>query len=249
MRNKYSPSKFHTSGTPNSLQLGPSFHDEEFFPVDHKIELVGKLAAGLSHEIRNPLTSIKGFVQLLQMGVSQPEFYSTIYSELSKVEETIARLGGLAAPKSMDFQVYDAGELLEQTIIGMQEEFHASRLEVISKFDEMPFPIKCDKEQLQSAFINILKNAVEASEHGQKIYITCEKSDSQIIISFEDNGMGISQRRLACLFEPFYCIKEKGTGFGLMITYKIVKEHLGDISIDSEIGAGTIVTMSFPIFE
>ena len=217
------------------------------FLTNDKIKLVGKLAAGLAHEIRNPLTSINGFVQLLNMGVSKPEYYSMIYSELNKVEEIVNRLTRLAETQSVNFRLNDIGLILERTIMRMNDSALLKGVKIISSLEGDFLSVYCDEVQLQQVFENIIKNAIEASSYNKKIYITCKTNESHVHIMIKDQGIGIPEKRIVHLFEPFYCIKENGTGFGLMISHKIIKEHNGTIQVKSELGIGTTVDIYLPL--
>ena len=108
--------------------------------------------------------------------------------------------------------------------------------------------IDCCKKQLKQVFINILQNSIEAMPHGGDIIITKKKNNSEMKISISDKGIGIPEERIERLAEPFYSTKEKGTGVGLMISYKIIESHRGKICIKSQVGKGTTVTLFFPIY-
>ena len=230
---------------PNMTETGTPFN--EILPMNDKINLVGKLAAGVAHEIRNPLTSIKGFVQLLNIGVSKPEYFSLIYTELNRVEEILDRFVGLAEPHSINFQIHDVGYILEQTIILLKDLCLSNGIEIVSITKSDTLSVFCDEEQLQLVFVSVIKNAIAASAPNNKLFISCTKKESHVDITIKDQGVGIPQERLDRLFEPFYCIKENGTGLGLMVSYKIIKEHHGTIKISSETGVGTTVNISLPL--
>jgi len=217
------------------------------FLTNDKIKLVGKLGATVAHEIRNPLTSIKGFVQLLNMGVSKPEYYSMIYSELNKVEEVVNKLLRIAETQSVNFRLNDIGLILERTIMRMNDLALLKGIKIDSSLECDFLSIYCDEVQLQQVFENIIKNAIEASACNKKMYITCKINESHVHIMIKDQGVGIPEKRIVHLFEPFYCIKENGTGFGLMISYKIIKEHNGTIQVKSELGIGTTVDIYLPL--
>ncbi|PIC63325.1 hypothetical protein CSV79_12230 [Sporosarcina sp. P13] len=215
--------------------------------TNDKIMLVEKLAAGVAHEVRNPLTSIKGFVQLLNMGVHKPEYFSMIYSEINKVEEIINRLVGLADTQSMNFCINDIGLILERTLTRMNDLPLPNDLKIILSVEEHTFSIYCDEVRLQQAFENIIKNAIEASVCNKKIYITCKTNESHIHVRIKDQGVGIPDDKIEHLFEPFYCVKKNSTGFGLMISDKIIKEHNGTIEVKSELEIGTSVDIYLPL--
>lgn len=216
-------------------------------PTNDKIRIIGRLAAGVAHEIKNPLTSIKGFVQLLDQGANKSEYYSMIYSEITEVEEIVNRLIRLAETQSVNFRINDIGLILERTMMRMNDLALSKAIKINSSLAEDFLPIYCDDVQLQQAIENIIKNAIEASAWNEKIYISCKTYESHVHIVIKDQGVGISDERIMHLFEPFYCIKEKGTGFGLMISQKIIQEHNGTIHVESEVGTGTKVNIFLPL--
>lgn len=214
--------------------------------INDKIVLAGKLAVGVAHEVRNPLTSINGFVQLLNVGISKPEYYSMIFSELNKIEEIVNRLMKLAEPKSVNYRINNIKLILERTIMKMNELANLKDIEIILSLEGDFVTLYSDEAQLQQVFENIVKNSIEASDNNKKIYITCKTNDSHVHIEIKDQGVGIPDKRMKHLFEPFYCIKEKGTGFGLMISHKIITEHDGTIQVTSMLEIGTTVDIHLP---
>ena len=248
MRSRHSfQFKMHKTGTPNEFEDIHKHESQESISINDKIELAGKLAAGVAHEIRNPLTSIKGFVQLLSKEESKPEYFSLIYSEIDRVEEIINKLMKLGEPHSMQFQLNDVGNILGESILSMKNFALLKNINIVTSIESDIMSILCDKEQLQLVFDKIIKNAIEATPSNKNLYITCKKRDTQVHIMVKDYGVGIPKARLARIFEPFYCIKENGTGFGLMFSHKIVKEHHGNILIESELGQGTTVDIYLPL--
>jgi len=246
MRSKDVQPSMNETGTPINLEVY-SQDSNELFTRNDKVNLVGKLAAGVAHEIRNPLTTIKGFVQLLDMGVSKPEYFSIINSELNRVEEIIDKLKGLSEPSSIKFHPNDIRLVLEQAIMQLKELCLSKGIEIATTIEAVTSIIFSDGEQLKQVFVNVIKNAIEATAPNKKLFISCTEIDHQFLITIRDQGVGISQERISHLFEPFYCIKENGTGLGLMVSYKIIKEHQGTIHIESETGVGTTVAISLPL--
>ncbi|WP_169907762.1 PAS domain S-box protein [Priestia abyssalis] len=220
---------------------------EEYLVKSEKLEMAGQLAAGVAHEIRNPLTAIQGFIQLLEEGMSKPEYFSLIESEFERIEDIIGEFLALAKPQAVNFKKNDVRLLLEQTIQLMSTQAIMQGMEIVSFIDPDLPAIQCDKHQLKQVFINIIKNAMEATPSKGKLLITCEQTESHLHIMFKDQGVGIPKERLKRLFEPFYSTKEKGTGLGLMISYKIIEEHKGSIWFESEEGKGTTVHLLLPL--
>jgi len=215
--------------------------------MNEKIKLVGELAAGVAQEIRDPLTSINDLVQLLNSRVTKPEYLSMIYSELNKVEEIVNKLIKFAETQSVNFRLNDIGHILDRTIKSMNDLALVKGINIISNIEGECLSIYCDEVQLQHVFENIIKNAIEASACNKEIYFASKKNESHIHIMIKDKGIGISDERIVHLFEPFYCIKERGTGFGLMMSHKIIQEHFGTIQVKSELEIGTTVDIYLPL--
>jgi len=219
----------------------------KLYQTNDNVKLVGQLAAVVAHEIRNPLTSIKGFVQLLDTGVSNPKYYSMIYSEINRIEEIVDRLVGFAETQSVNFHINDIGFILERTILRMTDLALLKDIKINLSLEEVLLSIYCDETELQQAFENIIENAIEASASNTEVDIICKKIKSHVHIMIKDEGVGIAEERMVHLFEPYYCIKESGTGFGLMISRKILQEHNGTIQVKSEVGIGTTVEVYLPL--
>jgi PAS domain S-box-containing protein len=221
---------------------------EEFLLQSEKLSIVGELAAGVAHEIRNPLTTIKGFVQLYKKENSSIEFNDLLLSELERIEAITSEMLSLGKPQAIQLKRTDLRELIENTLDLLQPQAHMNDIQFKLDFEDAEYYITCEKNQLKQVFLNILKNAMEAMNEGGEIHINLQKSpDNACIISIQDQGCGIPEALLPRLGEPFYSLKEKGTGLGLMICHKIIKQHQGDIVYRSEVNKGTLVEIKLPL--
>ncbi|WP_172890874.1 PocR ligand-binding domain-containing protein [Aneurinibacillus soli] len=222
---------------------------EELLRKSDRLAAVGQLAAGVAHEVRNPLTVLKGFTQLLKNGFTEYENYLTLMeSEVERIELIISEFLTLAKPEVMNVQKKDLGAFLQQVVDLMNTKAILNSIQITLKIDQELSPITCDENQLKQVFINTLQNAIEAMPHGGNIFIFVEKYDyEQVQIRIIDEGCGIPQERIPRLGEPFYSTKEKGTGLGLMVSYKIIERHEGSFFIHSELNKGTTVTILLPI--
>lgn len=222
---------------------------EEWLRKTEKLSLVGQLAAGVAHEIRNPMTSIKGFMQLVKSTKEFKEFYiDIILTELERTEEIIYEFLSLAKP-NQDFVVekIDLKDILEKVIQLVNTQALLNGVIIHTNFEGDHLFIQCNKNQIKQVFINIIQNAIEASRINGNIYISLKEIDSNFIgIEITDEGCGISNDRLKKLGEPFYSTKEKGTGLGLLVTYKIIEGHKGKLNFVSEQGKGTKVDIVLP---
>ncbi|WCN37202.1 PocR ligand-binding domain-containing protein [Aneurinibacillus uraniidurans] len=222
---------------------------EELLRKSDRLAAVGQLAAGVAHEVRNPLTVLKGFTQLLKNRFTEHENYLTLMeSEVERIELIISEFLTLAKPEVMNIQKKNLGAFLQQVVDLMNTKAILNSIQITLKIDPGLPQITCDENQLKQVFINILQNAIEAMPHGGNIFVSVDKYDhEQVSIRIIDEGGGIPQERIPRLGEPFYSTKEKGTGLGLAVSYKIIERHEGSISIHSELNKGTTVTILLPI--
>lgn len=223
----------------------------EILRKSDKLAVVGRLAAGVAHEIRNPLTSIKGFVQFIK-GSDTPkrEYFDIMLSELDRIEFIVNEFLVLAKPQAVQYQPKDLNVLLQQILALVDTQAIMSNVMIQMMPDsEANLPlIECEENQLKQVFINILKNAIEAMPEGGNIFIGVNlMKDGMVRVRFVDDGCGIPPERIAKLGEPFYTTKEKGTGLGLMVSYKIINEHQGQIFVTSELQVGTTVDVLLPL--
>ena len=206
------------------------------------------MASSIAHEIRNPLTSIKGFVQLLKKEVNKTSYIDTTLDEIHKIEDIIQEFLEFAKLKISRIEKMDVVFLLKQVLKLFSPQMMKRNVEIIQEYDaDMP-DIFCDENHMKQVFIHILQNAVEAMPNGGIIHVHVRRHGSDYIkVSFIDQGYGMSKERIRKIGEPFYSTKEKGTGLGLMISHKIVQEHGGTINIKSEVNKGTTVDVILPI--
>lgn len=221
---------------------------EELLRRSEKLTTVGQLAAGVAHEIRNPLTTLRGFLQLQQHSKTINQMHNDIMlSELDRINLIVSEFLILAKPQAVQFQIRDIRFTIGDVISLLDSEAHLHNIEFESHFYSTPVLVHCEENQLKQVFINVLKNGMEAMPGGGKISLLVgEAGDGSAFICVEDEGEGISKDRLEKLGEPFYTNKEKGTGLGLMVTQRIIEGHRGKIYFDSELGKGTRVTIILP---
>lgn len=219
---------------------------EELLSRSDKLSAIGQLAASVAHEIRNPLTSIKGFIQLFQGNIRE-QFVELMLSELARIEMIVTEFMLLAKPQSINFGEKDVTSIIFHTLAIMESQALMNKVEVIPILAADIPDIRCDENKIKQVLINVLKNALEAMPKGGKVHIYTEQQHEEILIRITDDGYGIPKERIKKLGEPFYSNKEKGTGLGLMVCYKIIEEHQGRIIIESEEGMGTSVNIYLPV--
>lgn len=221
---------------------------ETWLRKTEKLSLVGQLAAGVAHEIRNPMTSIKGFMQLVKATKEFKEFYiDIILTELERTETIIYEFLSLAKPNETGLMEKTSIKgILEKVIQLLDSQALMQGITIHTSFPK-DFVIQCNGNQMKQVFINIIQNAIEASHINGNISISLlDKDNHNIVIRIQDEGCGIPADRLHKLGEPFYSTKEKGTGLGLLVTYKIIEGHKGKLNFASEEGKGTTVDVLLP---
>lgn len=223
---------------------------EERLRKSDTLHVVGELAAGIAHEIRNPMTALKGFIQLLKGSVEGDYslYFNVITSELKRIESIITEFLILAKPQAIMYEEKHVTQIMKDTLDLLNAQANLSNVQMhLDLVGDIP-PIYCEPNQLKQVFINILKNAIEVMPDGGNIYVTIKKADQDhILISLKDEGVGITEDKLKRLGEPFYTTKERGTGLGLMVSYKIIEEHQGKIMVESEEGKGTVFHLTLPV--
>jgi two-component system, sporulation sensor kinase A len=214
-----------------------------------KLSVAGQLSAGIAHEIRNPLTAIKGFLQLMKSGQpAKQEYLDVISEELNRIEDILSELLLLAKPQALKREVLDIRNLLEQMITLLGPQAILKNIDVEAEFASGLPNITADENQLKQIFINFIKNAMESMPDGGLIRVRAlAEQPSFVHILIIDNGCGIPEEQLARLGEPFYTTKEKGTGLGLMVSRKIIEEHGGSLFIHSKINEGTTIEVKLPV--
>ncbi|MCE4048943.1 MULTISPECIES: PAS domain S-box protein [Bacillaceae] len=213
-----------------------------------KLSVAGELAASVAHEIRNPLTSIRGFIQLMKSDnkPSDKTFHQIVLDEIDRINDIVSELLLLAKPQELAYEKARV-ESIMSSVFGLLESQSnlygvETKLEVLGALPE----IDCEPNQLKQLFINIIKNSIEADSN--KVNITMKNTkDGFIRIKVKDDGCGIEKDRIKRLGEPFYSAKEKGTGLGLTVSYRIVQAHKGKIRYASEVNEGTEVEILLPI--
>jgi two-component system sporulation sensor kinase A len=222
---------------------------EELLRKSDKLSAVGQLAAGVAHEVRNPLTVLKGFVQLLRSSDPKVKEYSKLMlSEVERIETIISEFLMLSKPQDTKFKRTRLDEILYHVIALMDTKAVMNNVQILSDIEASLPEIECDENQLKQVFINMMQNAIEAMPSGGELRIAamcCDAEEVQIQIS--DQGCGIPEDRIRRLGEPFYSSKEKGTGLGLMVSYQIIETHNGRIQVKSSEQEGTNFTISLPL--
>lgn len=220
---------------------------EELLRRSEKLTTVGQLAAGVAHEIRNPLTTLRGFIQLQQQTQKMnPRHIDLMLSELDRINLIVGEFLILAKPQATNFTPKDIRFIMGDVISLLDSQAHMLGIEFVLDAD-VPTVVHCGENQLKQVFINLLKNAMEAMPHGGKIEILIRVTAEQNAgIVIRDEGEGVPEDLLPKLGEPFFTSKESGTGLGLMVSQRLIQAHKGSFEIESKQGEGTTVTILMP---
>lgn len=220
---------------------------EKVMMESEKMSIGGQLAAGIAHEIRNPLTSLKGFLQLLQAGVEQKEIYYKIMDdEIDKIELMASELLFISKPFTENRQVESIQSMIKDVIILLSSlaKIRDIKLEWTEKGQDNVY---CDRSQVKQALINIIKNAIEATDTTGKVQVVINSLEHDVQVDVIDEGPMIPKEVLDRLGEPYFTTKPGGTGLGLMITKKILEQHEGQLNIISNEESGNIFRVILPL--
>jgi PAS domain S-box-containing protein len=213
------------------------------------------LAAGVAHEIGNPLNSLNIHLQLIdrRLRKASPEVRAEISSLLEIAKSEIQRLDSIVhqflraiRPSTPQFESHDLNEILEESVTFLRPEIRDRDIIVEMDLDPTLPRVEVDRDQIKQAFYNVIKNAFQAMKTGGILNIRSWQNEFYISVSFNDTGGGISQEKMSKLFQPYFTTKSSGSGLGLLIVRRIVREHGGEIEIESNEGKGVRVTIHLP---
>ncbi len=236
---------------------------EEDLKRADRLSIMGTLAAGLAHEIRNPLSGIKGAAQLLRRSLdedpSRLDYINIMIREVDRVNQLIEQLLDLSRPAKLNLAPLNIHEVLNDVLILEGPTSDEAQITVKKNFDPSLPPIRGDRGQLTQVFLNLVQNAFQAMKGPGTLTVTTRAEtdfhirgqgtahDRFIWVDIEDQGVGINDRDLSQIFSPFFTTKNNGTGLGLAICYRIIKEHGGLIRVQSIEGKGTTFKVSLVV--
>lgn len=228
-------------------QTGRVLEIEEQLRRADRLSTLGELAAGMAHELRNPLASIKGTAEILKgdyrPGDSKYEFIGIMIKEVERLNRVVEEFLRFARPLPLQPTEVDLGEEIDSVIHLVRGQAPGIEIEVI------PFAIpmvRADREKLVQVFLNIVLNAIQAMSDGGRLVISAKEVDGFVEVSFKDTGPGIPEEDRERLFKPFFTTKIGGTGLGLAISNRIVEAHGGKIAFESDTGKGTTFRVMLP---
>ncbi|MBI3008317.1 MAG: PAS domain-containing sensor histidine kinase [Candidatus Omnitrophica bacterium] len=228
-------------------------HMEEQMRRADRLAALGSLAAGVAHEIRNPLGSVKGLAQLLREDLKEGDpkrgYTDVIVKEIDRLNKVVEELLSFARPEESHVESRAINEIIDDALQLAKHDASQSRIEIIRNYDkDLPY-VSADSKKLQQAFLNIIFNAFHAmKEKGGQLNITTRLYEDPkfVEIRFQDTGPGIAPEHINRLFDPFFTTREDGTGLGLTITHQIIDSHGGRISVRSSPGKGASFSVCLP---
>ncbi len=222
---------------------------EEVLHRQDKLAAVGQLAAGVAHEIRNPLTSMKGYAEFLQLDEKDPErmeFLNIILDEIDRVNGIVEDFMVLAKPKSVELEEKNVVTVIRDVVSLLEFEARKKNVRLLLDCNQEIIQIECDENRLKQVFLNFIKNGIEAMPNGGDLHVKTIIHENNVQISIQDSGVGIPQEKLKKLGEPFYTTKKNGNGLGLMVSFKIIESHNGKVFVESELNKGTTFNIILP---
>ena len=215
------------------------------------------LAAGVAHEIKNPLGSISIHLQLLQKALAKKQnslkeksiekYFNVIKEEIERLNRIVVDFLFAVRPMNLELREGDINKLISEIMDFVRFEMEQSEIMCLLELDEKLPKIPYDERHMKQAFLNLIKNAQAAMPKGGVFTVVTNIADNEIRISFCDTGVGISKENLVKIFEPYFTTRDAGTGLGLTQVYKIIREHNGEITVDSAPDTGAEFRISLPI--
>ena len=216
-----------------------------------RLSALGKLSAGIAHEVRNPLASIKGTAEILsdtfKPGDKEYEFVEILIKEVNRLDAVVADFLDFAKPKPPELKSSKINDIILSVLKLTEHQIARSRINLKTHLEDTLPSVYVDPEQMKQVFLNLIINAVQAMPDGGTLEVNSHMDGSKIVCVFSDTGTGISKDQQKNLFTPFYTSKKKGTGLGLAIVCRILEGHKGEIKFATEENKGTCFTISLPI--
>ncbi len=224
-------------------------HESQLEHAD-RLASTGEMAAGIAHEIKNPLAGVLGALQVLdaEAGEDDPrkEILREMITQLNRMNQAVNDLLSYARPAAPVFEEANLNEILDRTLSLLKPQFNGQAIAVNVQLDDTLPLIKADRKLLQQLFWNVLLNAFQAMKSDGVLKVQTMWNTHHVTIKIQDTGEGISEEYRAKIFKPFFTTKHKGTGLGLAISKRIAEQHEGRLSLETQTGKGTTVTITLP---
>ncbi|PLR95109.1 ATP-binding protein [Bacillus sp. T33-2] len=214
-----------------------------------KLNVISQLAASVAHEVRNPMTTVRGFLQLMtsdtKLNSSHRDYIHIALNELDHAQSIINDYLSLAKPQNEELTCVDISTEVRKTVELMTSYSNIQNIKIKTAIADSLY-IKGNQDEIKQVLVNIIKNGIEAMDTGGLLCVNVFEKEGLVNIDIIDSGKGMTKNQLKNLGTPFYTTKEKGTGVGLTISYQLVQSMKGKIIVESELGKGTMFTISFP---
>lgn len=212
-----------------------------------RLNIIGEMAAGIAHEVRNPMTTVRGLLQFMgnkQEFAKQKEKFNLMIDEIDRANKIITEFLSLAKNKAMNFSEKNLNDIIRDIYPLIQADALRNNSDIKISLGDIP-PLFLDQDSIHQLILNMVRNGLDAMPKGGLIHINTTKNEHKVILSIKDHGLGIPKEDIDKLGTPFYTTKDHGTGLGLAVCYRIVHRHAATLSISSEVGQGTIFTIEF----
>ncbi|MBC7105897.1 MAG: two-component system sensor histidine kinase AtoS, partial [Firmicutes bacterium] len=216
-----------------------------------RLAALGKLVAGVAHEIRNPLTAISGYIQFWKKHNNpSPQSMDVIAREVARLNGLVEKLLFFSRPPEARFTLQDVNDLVERVLAFFRATGCDGLDFRVTLAPDLP-PVAVDPEQMEQALANVIYNACQAMPRGGvlRVSTSAEPEGGWVVVAVADEGPGIPPEHLPHLFDPFFTTKPKGAGLGLAITHEIVRAHGGTVEVESTVGAGSVFRILIPVAE
>lgn len=221
--------------------------NEHLAITSSKLSTAAQLAAGIAHEVRNPMTAIMGFVKLIKDGgAEKQEYYDIIFSEINRIEQVLNELLLLSKPAEAVFLEKDLKESCNHVVTLLETNAVLNDIQIHKNYDLEPIFMYFDENQIKQVLINMIKNSIESMPNGGNIFVSINGKNGEVFLSILDEGEGIPENSLQKVGEPFFTTKASGTGLGLSVCFRIIENHGGKVFITSELKKGTKIVCIFP---
>ncbi len=221
---------------------------EEQLARSQRLASLGRMAAGIAHEIRNPLGTLRGFAQYFGSRAEDDasrEYSDLMVGEVDRLNAIISSLLQFSRPREPEFDRVEVRELLARTAQLLEHDFSEKQM-TLELADHCTCEIEADSDLLLQVLLNLLKNALNASGSHDKVVLSCEEDAQNVYITVTDTGVGMTREEREQMFDPFFTTRKAGTGLGLAVSHQIVEQHNGSFDVRSRPGRGTAITIALP---
>lgn len=217
-----------------------------------RMAALGKMAAGIAHEIRNPLGTLRGFAQFFGgkpgTGEEEKEYSALMISEIDRLNQTVSGLLQFSRPRDLQLQYFSLEDLVKKTVTLMESDLAIHNVQFNVRTDPA-IELNADPDLLLQVLMNLLRNSINATKVGGRISLVCSEDENFTRIAITDNGCGMSDKERERMFDPFFTTTKIGTGLGLAVSHQIIEQHHGTFEVQTEKERGTTITVKLPKYD